>query len=68
MITDDTKRELDLLRCFSITLRWLVNKLLDTKRDMITDDMITDDTKRELDLLRCFSITLRWLGNKLLAI
>ena len=28
MITDYTKRELDLLRCFSITLRWLVNKLL----------------------------------------
>ena len=27
MITDDTKRELDLLRCFSITLRWL-GKLL----------------------------------------
>ena len=28
MITDDMKRELDLLRCFSITLRWLSNKLL----------------------------------------
>ena len=28
MITDDTKRELDLLRYFSVTLRWLGNKLL----------------------------------------
>ena len=28
MITDDTKRELDLLRCFSITLRWLGNNML----------------------------------------
>ena len=28
MITDDKNRELDLLRCFSITLRWLRNKLL----------------------------------------
>ena len=28
MITDDTTRELDLLRCFSITLRWLGNNLL----------------------------------------
>ena len=28
MITDDTKRDLDLLRCLSITLRWLGNKLL----------------------------------------
>ena len=28
MITDDTKRELDLLHCFSMTLRWLGNKML----------------------------------------
>ena len=28
MITDDKKRELGHLRCFSITLRWLGNKLL----------------------------------------
>ena len=28
MITDDTKIVLDLLRCFSVTLRWLGNKLL----------------------------------------
>ena len=60
MITDDTKRELDLLRCFSITLRWLGNN--------IVGDMITDDTTRELDLLRCFSFTLRWLGNNMLVI
>ena len=28
MITDDTKRELDLLRYFFITLRWLGNNML----------------------------------------
>ena len=28
MIRDDMKRELDLMRCLSITLRWLDNKLL----------------------------------------